>query len=74
MVKTLQGKVWKANIPLQHLRCGDINTISLASTTHSEEHVEVREAEALVTRGNGVEGSRVIEDMVVEGKLATSQR
>jgi len=64
----------KANIPLQHLRRGDINTIGLAATTHSEEDVEIGEAEALVARRDGVEGSGVIEDMVVEGELATGHR
>jgi len=44
------------------------------ATTHSEEGVEIREAKALVARRDGVEGSGVIEDMVVEGELATGQR
>jgi len=64
----------KVDRPLLHLRCGHINTISLATTTHSEEHVKIRDAEALVARGDGVKGRGVIEDMVVEGELATGQR
>jgi len=74
MVRILRGKYGRANIPLQHLGRGDINTISLAATAHSEECVEIRDAKALVAGGDGVEGSRVIEDMVVESELATGQR
>ena len=62
------------NLPFEHLRRGDINTIGLATATHSEEDIEAREAKALVARGDGVEGRGVIENIVVEGKFATGHK
>ena len=51
--------------PLRHLGGGDVNAIALATTAHREVDIERGETEALIALGDDVEGSRVVEDVVV---------
>ena len=46
----------------------------MTATTHGEENVEFRKAEALVARRNSIECSRVIKDMIVKGEFATENK
>ena len=60
---------WRWNLPLLHLRSGDIDTLSLATTAHSEVDIEGGETLAKVTLGDDVERRRVVKDVVVEGEV-----
>ena len=57
-------------LPFLHLGCGDIDTLRLAATAHGEVDIERGETKTLVALGDDIEGGRVIEDVVVERKLA----
>lgn len=61
------------HVPLLHLTGWDIDAISLATTAHREEDVKIRESETLVALGDGVEGHRVIKNVVIETELATTR-
>jgi hypothetical protein len=58
------------DLPFLHLTSGDVDAGSLTPSTHGEINVKWRQSLANVTLGNNVEGSRMIEHMVIEGKLA----
>lgn len=58
--------------PFLHLRCGDVDAVSLAPTAHGEVNVELAEALALIALGNDIENIGVIQDVVVEGEVAAS--
>jgi hypothetical protein len=62
------------HVPFLHLTGGDINAISLATTAHSEEDIELRESKTLVALRDGVECHRVVENVVIEGELSTIMR
>ena len=64
---------WRWNLPFLHLRSGDIDTLSLATTAHSEVDIEGRETLAKVTLGNDVERRRVVKDVVVEGEVTANR-
>lgn len=63
---------WDRNVPLLHFRCRDIDAISLATTSHSEEDIKFGNTKSLITRRDGVERGRVVEDMIVEREFATT--
>lgn len=57
------------NKPFFHFGSGNVNTVSLATTTHGKEDIKIGDTEALIARGNRVECGRVVEHMVVEGEF-----
>jgi len=58
------------SLPFLHLTGGDVDAVSLTPSTHGEIDVKRRQTLANITLGNNVEGSRMIEHMVIEGKFA----
>ena len=69
-VAVLDLNLGSGRLPFLHLRCGDIDTLRLAAATHGEVDIERGEAKTLVTLGDDVEGSGMVEDVVVERELA----
>jgi hypothetical protein len=59
------------NLPFLHLRGRDIDAIGLTATTHGKVHIKRGQTLTNITLGDDVKSSRVIENMVVERKLAT---
>lgn len=61
------------SLPFLHLGGGNIDTISLTSTTHSKVDIEGRQFVAEVTLGDNVESGGVVEDMVVQREIAAKE-
>ena len=59
--------------PFLHLTSGDINTSSLAATTHGEVDIKRGEIVPQVAFWNNIEGSRMIQDMVIQGEFAAKE-
>ena len=59
------------DLPFLHLTGGDVDAISLTPTAHGEINVERRQTLPNITLGNDIESGRMIEDMIIERKLAT---
>jgi hypothetical protein len=60
-------------LPFLHLARRNVDALGLATTTHREENVELRETMILITLGNHVKGKGVIENMIVEGEVTAAQ-
>ena len=56
-------------LPFLHLTGRDVNTVSLTPSAHGKIDIKGRQTLANITLGNNVEGSRMIEHVVIEGKF-----
>jgi hypothetical protein len=59
-------------LPFFHLRRGNVDAICLATTAHGKVDIERRESKTLIALGDDIEGSRVVENVVVEGEFAAA--
>ena len=59
--------------PFFHLTSGNINIPSLTATTHGKVDIEGGEVVSQITFWDDIEGSRVIQDMVIQGEFATTE-
>ena len=60
--------------PFLHFGSGDIDSGGLPATAHGKVDVQWAQPKASVTRGNDIERSRVVQDMVIQGKVTARER